>query len=94
MDIVAGAREFAVGKLARQTRKYTGEPYLIHLEAVVGNLQTNSIDEPLVLAAAGISRHPAMQRLRRNESHDRCIRSRRIATALTSLFILRRHRAL
>lgn len=54
MDIVERARQFATeahGAIG-QTRKYTGEPYIAHPEAVVGLLREHGIDNPATLAAA------------------------------------------
>ena len=52
MELVAKARAFAARKHASQTRKYTGEPYVCHLEAVARVLQAHGIDQPVILSAA------------------------------------------
>ncbi|MBN9268139.1 MAG: phosphohydrolase [Alphaproteobacteria bacterium 64-6] len=52
MDIVAHARGFASEKHRTQTRKYTNEPYVAHLDAVVGLLREQGITEQNIVAAA------------------------------------------
>jgi GTP diphosphokinase / guanosine-3',5'-bis(diphosphate) 3'-diphosphatase len=52
MDIVFKAREFSAAKHAQQTRKYTGEPYFVHLEAVANLLERNGIVDREIIAAA------------------------------------------
>jgi (p)ppGpp synthase/HD superfamily hydrolase len=51
-DIVARVRAFAVTKHGGQLRKYSDEPYVVHLDAVVGILRSFGITAPAVLAAA------------------------------------------
>jgi GTP diphosphokinase / guanosine-3',5'-bis(diphosphate) 3'-diphosphatase len=51
-DIVARARAFAVTKHGGQLRKYSDEPYVVHLDAVVGILRSFGITAPAVLGAA------------------------------------------
>lgn len=52
MDIVAKASEFAATKHEKQRRKYTDQPYLNHLAAVVRLLENSGIADPTVLTAA------------------------------------------
>jgi guanosine-3',5'-bis(diphosphate) 3'-pyrophosphohydrolase len=51
-DVIARARAFAVQAHGDQIRKYSEQPYVVHLDAVVGILQSFGIDAPDVLAAA------------------------------------------
>lgn len=50
--VVARARGFARQAHGRQTRKYSGEPYIQHLDSVVRILRSFGIDSPRVLCAA------------------------------------------
>jgi (p)ppGpp synthase/HD superfamily hydrolase len=54
MNIVERAKKFATEAHCAigQTRKYTGEPYIKHPEAVVALLREHGIAEPTTLAAA------------------------------------------
>src|SRR5262245_31534927 len=51
-DVIARAREFAARKHADHTRKYTGESYFVHLEAVASILQRSGVTAPETIAAA------------------------------------------
>ena len=51
-DIGGRARAFAVAMHGGQRRKYSDEPYVVHLDAVVGILRSFGITAPPVLAAA------------------------------------------
>jgi guanosine-3',5'-bis(diphosphate) 3'-pyrophosphohydrolase len=51
-EIVVQARAFAVTKHGRQLRKYSAEPYVVHLDSVVSILRSFGITAPAVLAAA------------------------------------------
>jgi guanosine-3',5'-bis(diphosphate) 3'-pyrophosphohydrolase len=51
-DIGARARAFSVAIHGGQRRKYSNEPYVVHLDAVVSILRSFDITEPAVLAAA------------------------------------------
>ncbi len=53
MDLVARAREYAIGAHARieQRRKYSGQPYAVHL-AAVAKLVASVTDDPATIAAA------------------------------------------
>lgn len=50
--LVQRARAFAALKHGDQRRKYSGEPYVVHLDAVVDVLRSHGIDTAAVLAAA------------------------------------------
>ncbi len=52
MDIVEHARGYAAEKHSTQQRKYSDEPYIVHLQAVVGLLRDHGVDDEHVLAAA------------------------------------------
>lgn len=52
MDLSARARDYAVQKHGAQKRKYSDEPYVTHLDAVVRLLKEHAIEEENVLAAA------------------------------------------
>jgi len=52
MDIVARARAFAAECHADQKRKYSSEPYTVHLDNVVELLRQHGEEEPATLAAA------------------------------------------
>jgi (p)ppGpp synthase/HD superfamily hydrolase len=51
-DLPARAREFAARAHATQTRRFSGLPYVVHLDAVVAILRSHGIEAPHVLAAA------------------------------------------
>ena len=51
-NIIARARAFAVTKHGGQLRKYSDEPYVVHLDSVVNILRSFGITAPAVLAAA------------------------------------------
>lgn len=51
-DLIPRAREFAVRAHATQTRRFSGLPYVVHLDSVVRILQSFEIETPPVLAAA------------------------------------------
>lgn len=51
-DVVLKAREFAAHKHRKQVRKYSGEPYVVHLDSVADILRSYDIEAPEVLAAA------------------------------------------
>lgn len=51
-EVVAAARAFAARVHGEQKRKYSDEPYVMHLESVVGILQQHGVVSPAVLAAA------------------------------------------
>jgi hypothetical protein len=52
VDIIEKARAYAADKHADKKRKYTDQPYLNHLQAVVNTLQGAGVMEPPILAAA------------------------------------------
>jgi guanosine-3',5'-bis(diphosphate) 3'-pyrophosphohydrolase len=52
MDVVSKARMFAAQRHGEQKRKYSDEPYAVHLEAVVDLLRKHGITDATVLAAA------------------------------------------
>jgi GTP diphosphokinase / guanosine-3',5'-bis(diphosphate) 3'-diphosphatase len=52
MDVVVKAREFAAAKHAKHTRRYTGERYFVHLEAVANLLERSGIVDREIIAAA------------------------------------------
>lgn len=52
MDLSTRARTYAVQKHGGQTRKYSDEPYVTHLDAVVRLLKEHAIEDENVLAAA------------------------------------------
>jgi (p)ppGpp synthase/HD superfamily hydrolase len=52
MARVNDAMEFAARKHTDQRRKYSAEPYLTHLQAVVAILEEHGVDQPEVLSAA------------------------------------------
>lgn len=51
-DVVARARSFAERSHGAQVRKYSKQPYIVHLDAVAEVLRSYQITEPTVLAAA------------------------------------------
>jgi (p)ppGpp synthase/HD superfamily hydrolase len=52
MALTAEARAFAVQRHGDQLRKYSDEPYVVHLDAVVKLLKDHGIDDENTLAAA------------------------------------------
>src|SRR5262245_11748478 len=48
----AGRRHLLKKSIRGQTRRYSGEAYMVHLEAVAGILRKHGVDAPVVLAAA------------------------------------------
>jgi len=52
MDLVLHARDFAAEKHNAQKRKYSDEPYFVHLEAVAQLLRQHGVTDEAVLAAA------------------------------------------
>lgn len=52
MDLVEHARDYAAEKHATQQRKYSDEPYVVHLQVVVALLLDHGIEDEHVLAAA------------------------------------------
>ena len=51
MGLIEHARDYAAEKHRAQQRKYAGEPYFVHLEAVVAVLRNHGVDAEAVLAA-------------------------------------------
>jgi (p)ppGpp synthase/HD superfamily hydrolase len=51
-DLRHSAREFAMRKHAGQKRKYTGKPYVTHLDTVVGILAAHNFNSPFIHAVA------------------------------------------
>jgi GTP diphosphokinase / guanosine-3',5'-bis(diphosphate) 3'-diphosphatase len=51
-DLIGRARAFAIRAHGAQIRKYSKQPYIVHLDAVVRILQSFGITAPPVLAAA------------------------------------------
>jgi (p)ppGpp synthase/HD superfamily hydrolase len=51
-DVVGRARTFALEAHGEQKRKYSEQPYVVHLDAVVRILRSFGIDRPHLLAAA------------------------------------------
>ena len=49
---ISRAKVFAARAHGAQVRKYTGEPYINHPEAVVGILEDAMVDDPNMIAAA------------------------------------------
>jgi (p)ppGpp synthase/HD superfamily hydrolase len=50
MDVVAKSRSFAAERHASQTRKYSHEPYTVHLDNVVALLKQNGVEDATTLA--------------------------------------------
>jgi guanosine-3',5'-bis(diphosphate) 3'-pyrophosphohydrolase len=50
--LVQRARSFAIRKHRDQRRKYSGEPYAVHLDAVVDILRSQGVESAEILAAA------------------------------------------
>jgi (p)ppGpp synthase/HD superfamily hydrolase len=51
MSVVDRARDFAQEKHATQLRRYTGEPYFVHLEEVAGLVERASLSSNAIAAA-------------------------------------------
>ena len=52
MDLMLHARDYSTDKHRSQKRKYSDEPYMVHLEAVVELLREQGVSDEHVLAAA------------------------------------------